>query len=580
MFEHFAARRARHLGIVRRVSEHPAGPAATPQSGTGTAHWVAERLPGGWVLGAATSGVSTRPLTVRYADGRTMTYRVQLPIAVKTVREGTLLFDAATDVAAMARAAQDRPGELVARLLREKNAPVAVRDIRAELADLGVVDAEDAGWWKLAQRDLRADPHVVVVGSKYAWSATPAATVMTGATGATGASARAVVGAVGSGATGTAGRSPLGSRRVAAPEDLLEQAVSAGAGDGAHAARVRHDIERALAQGRFPPHLAPLARGVLDPASLTGSDLPGELLDAVPPELSPLVLAAGRRAGDTRVVLSAWLLAREDADREAAREVLGRRDPGELSEPWQEWVRRRARQLSPDQRSEAALDRFLEQGQRLVALVTPTVEVLAGLLELLAALDPPIQSGATPQTYEEAVDWVRAEVRSRAADAAALAVALDQLPAEVPAAVGTAALLGTDWSAAGLRRQWVSALAASAHRDLLDRPSSWEGITLPDVAQPGSEELAGQLLDSVPGPGLVAALLDAALAQPSARAVGVVLCLDPDLLATVRPESFARAMAALAAKDGPARELIAAYDSYVRTGLRLDVPSTAAPLPR
>ena len=546
------------------MSEQPAGPAGAPPAGAGAGvrHWVAERLPGGWVLGAATAGASARPLTVRYADGRTMTYRAQLPIAVKSVREGTLLFDVATDLTAMARMARERPGEFVTRLLQEKKAPVAVRDIRAELEDLGVVQAGDGEWWKLAQRDLRADPHVVIAGSKYAWSATPTTTP-------------------------AGGRPAAGARRIAAPEDLLEQAVNAGAGDGAHAARVRHEVERAAAQGRFPAHLEPLARGVLDPASLTGADLPGELLDAIPAELAPLVLSAGRRAGDTRVVLAAWLLAREDRDREAAREVLDRRDPAELAAGWREWVRRRVRELGPDQRCDPALDRFLAQGQRLLALELPADAVLAGLLELLAALDPPMQVGLAPQTYDEAVDWVRTEVRTRAGDATALVAALDQLAPTVPAAVGTEALLGANWSGEGPRRRWVLALAASSHRGLLDVPGTWAGITLSVLAQPGSQELAQHLLGSAPGPGLVAALLDTALAQPSARAVGVVLCLDPALLALVRPATFARALAALAAEDGPAGGLIASYDSYVRTGLRLDpavptpgVPTHAPILPR
>ncbi len=483
------------------------------------------------------SAATVRPLTVRYADGRTMTYRAQLPIAVKTVREGSLLFDVAADVAAMARQARERPAEFVVRLLREKKAPVAVRDIRAELDDLGVVDAGDGDWWKHAQRDLRADPHVVITGSKYAWSATP---------------------------TTIGTHLAVAPRRVAAPEDLLEQAASAGAGDGAHAARVRHEVERAAAQGRFPAHLEPLARGVIDPRALTGADLPGQLLDEIPPELAPLVLSAGRRAGDTRVVLGAWLLAREDRDREAAREVLDRRDPAELSAGWRDWVQRRARQLIPEQRSDQNLDRFLEQGQRLLALALPAAGVLAGLLELLTALDKPMPARAAPLTYDEAVDWVRTEISVRAGNAAALVAALDQLSPEVTAAAGTVALLGSDWSPGGLRRRWVLALAASSHRSLLDDPGTWDGITLTDVAEPGSHELVRHLLGSVPGPGLVAALLDAALARPTARAVGLVLCLDPALLATVRPATFARALAALAAEDGPARELIAAYDSFSR----------------
>jgi hypothetical protein len=69
------------------------------------------------------------------------------------------------------------------------------------------------------------------------------------------------------------------------------------------------------------------------------------------------------------------------------------------------------------------------------------------------------------------------------------------------------------------------------------------------------------------------------LAQPSARAVGLVLCLDPALLATVRPAAFTRAVAALAVEDGPAGKLFAAYESHVRTGLRLDRPSLPT-LPR
>ena len=336
---------------------------------------------------------------------------------------------------------------------------------------------------------------------------------------------------------------------------------------------MRHDIERAVTQGRFPAHLEPLARRFLDSASVTGADLPGELLDAIPPELAPLVLSAGRGAGDSRVVLGAWLLAREDRDRELAREVLDRQDPAELAAGWRDWVRRRARELGPDQRSDAALDRFLAQGQRLVSLELPPAAVLAGLFELLAALDPPMEAGTVPQTYEEAVDWVRAEVRTRAGDAAALVAALDQLAPAVPAAVGIEALVGADWSGDGLRRRWVLAVAASSQRGLLDMPGTWAGITLADVAQPGSHELARHLLGSVPGPALVVALLDSALAQPSARAVGVVLCLDPALLATVRPASFIRALAALAVEDGPAGELIAAYDSHVRTGLRLEVPA-------
>ena len=263
--------------------------------------------------------------------------------------------------------------------------------------------------------------------------------------------------------------------------------------------------------------------------------------------------------------------------------MLDREDPAELAAGWREWMRRRARELGPDQRSDAALDRFLAQGQRLVSLELPPAAVLAGLFELLAALDPPMEAGTAPQTYEEAVDWVRAEVRTRAGDAAALVAALDGLAPAVVAAVGTQGLLGADWSGEGLRHRWLMALAASSHRALLDLPGTWAGITLPDVAQPGSQELARALLGSVPGPALVAALLDTALAQPSARAVGLVLCLDPALLATVRPAAFVRALAALAAEDGPASELVAAYDSHVRTGLRVDVPTTViptAPLPR
>ena len=45
-------------------------------------------------------------------------------------------------------------------------------------------------------------------------------------------------------------------------------------------------------------------------------------------------------------------------------------------------------------------------------------------------------------------------------------------------------------------------------------------------------------------------------------------------------ESFARALAALAVVEGPARELIAAYDSYVRTGLRLEHPTAPTASPR
>ena len=487
-----------------------------------------------------------------------MTYRAQLPIAVKSVREGTLLFEVATDVAAMSRAARDRPGAFVARLLQEKTEPVASKDIRAELGDLGVVDAGDGDWWKLAQRDLRADPHVVITGSKYAWSPTPTPTTDAGA-------------------PARPARPALGTRRVASPEELLAQAATAGRGDSAHAARVRQEVGRAAAQGRFSVHLAPLARAVLDPSSLTGADLPGELLDAVPAELAPLVLSAGRRLGDTRVVLGAWLLAREERDREVARELLARSEPAELSAAWREWVQRQVRLVGPDQRSTQALDRFLEQGQRLVELAMPEDSVLAGLLELLAALDPPNAAGPPPQTYEEAVDWVTAEVRQRAQDAGVLAAALEHIAPGVPAALGTTTLLGSDWSQTGLRRRWVLALAASSHRAELDDPRTWDAISLPDVAQPGSDELARHLLASVPGPGLLEALLDAALAPPSARAVGLVLCLDPALLATVRPASFARALAELSVSPGPARELVAAYDSYVRTGSCLEYPAAPSP---
>ena len=181
-----------------------------------------------------------------------------------------------------------------------------------------------------------------------------------------------------------------------------------------------------------------------------------------------------------------------------------------------------------------------------------------------------MSAGTEPPTYDEAVDWVRGEVRARAEDGAALVAALDQVTSAVAASIGTASSLGadwsdwSDWSVGGLRRRWVVALVAGAHRGLLDMPETWSGITLTDVAQPGSEELARVLLASAPGPDLVGALVDRALAQPSARAVGVVLCLDPALLATVRPESFTRAVAALATGDGPAGELMAAYDSYVR----------------
>jgi hypothetical protein len=493
-------------------------------------------------------------LTVNYADGRTMTYRAQLPIAVKSVREGTLLFDVASDVEAMARAARERPGEFVVRLLQEKTAPVASKDIRAELGDLGVVEAGDGDWWKLAQRDLKTDPHVVITGSKYAWSAAPAAV--------------------------QAGRAAVGARRVASPEELLGQAATAGRGDGVNAARVRHEVTRAAAQGRFPAHLAPLARAVHDPASLTGADLPGELLDEIPAELAPLVLTAGRRMGDSRVVLGAWLLAREDRDREAAQEILARRAPEELATAWGDWVARRAGQIGPQQRCAEHLDRFLDQGQRLMDLALPAAAVLSGLLELLAALSKPMAAGPSPQSYDEALDWIRAEVRNRARDAGQLGAALDLVAAGVPAAVGTAALLGVDWSPTGLRRRWVLALAASAHRDVLDDPRTWEAISLHDVAQPGSQDLARHLLESRPGPGLVEALLDGALEHPSARAVGLVLTLDPALLATVRPASFARALAALAVVDGPARELIAAYDSYVRTGLRLEHPTAPTGTPR